>query len=242
VQRALAKRGYTIRRVVPRDIEPTSRATIDRVAPYTKTTPEALATLIAATEYVVARGIPGAFVECGVWRGGSVMAVAETLLRLDSTDRDLWLYDTFSGMTPPQEIDVRSFDGVQATDGYANGYVGNAGHEWARAEKDEVLANLMRTGYPVARLRFAEGRVEETIPAVLPESIALLRLDTDFYESTRHELEHLYPRLAVGGVLILDDYGTWLGARRAVDEYFAGSPPLLMRVDESVRLAVKATA
>ena len=78
-------------------------------------------------------------------------------------------------------------------------------------------------------------------PAASPPSIALLRLDTDWYESTYHELVHLYPRLSVGGILIIDDYGYWQGARRAVDRYFAeqGTRVFLSRIDETGRLAVK---
>jgi O-methyltransferase len=84
-----------------------------------------------------------------------------------------------------------------------------------------------------------KGKVEDTIPANIPERIALLRLDTDFYRSTRHELEHLYPRLERGGVLIIDDYGAYVGARQATDEYFASRPFLLNRIDEHVRCGVK---
>ena len=85
------------------------------------------------------------------------------------------------------------------------------------------------------------GKVEQTIPAAAPPSIALLRLDTDWYESTRHELEYLFPRLAIGGVLIIDDYGWWAGARRAVDEYFgAHSAPILLNIiDDTGRVGVR---
>ena len=96
-------------------------------------------------------------------------------------------------------------------------------------------------GYPAERIHFVQGKVEETIPRVLPERIALLRLDTDWYESTRHELIHLYPKLCAGGVLVLDDYGHWQGSRKAVDEWMAqtGTRMLLNRVDYTGRIAVK---
>ena len=83
-----------------------------------------------------------------------------------------------------------------------------------------MRATVLSTGYPAERVHLVRGPVEETIPGAAPDALALLRLDTDWYASTRHELEHLYPRLATGGVLIVDDYGHWEGARRAVDEYF----------------------
>jgi hypothetical protein len=100
---------------------------------------------------------------------------------------------------------------------------------------------MASTGIDAGRLHFVKGPVEETIPASVPERIALLRLDTDWYESTRHELIHLFPRLAAGGVLIVDDYGHWRGCRRATDEYFeqTGVHILLHRVDYTGVIGVK---
>ena len=108
--------------------------------------------------------------------------------------------------------------------------------------EESVRATLLETGYPPERLHFVRGAVEETVPAAAPEQLALLRLDTDWYESTRHELVHLYPRLSDGGILIVDDYGHWEGCRRAVDEYFASDadPILLNRIDYTGRIAIKA--
>ena len=104
-----------------------------------------------------------------------------------------------------------------------------------------MKANLASTGYPEDRLIYVKGVVEETIPEVAPDRIALLRLDTDWYRSTRHELDHLYPRLTTGGFLIIDDYGAYAGARQATDEYFAekGNRPYLNRIDTAARIAVK---
>ena len=100
---------------------------------------------------------------------------------------------------------------------------------------------LYGTGYPSERIHFVPGKVEDTIPASAPESIALLRLDTDWYESTKHELVHLFPRLATSGVLIIDDYGHWRGSRLACDEYFEQNrvPILLNRIDFTGRIALK---
>jgi elongation factor P hydroxylase len=91
------------------------------------------------------------------------------------------------------------------------------------------------------RVHLVQGLVEETLPAQAPESIALLRLDTDWYKSTLHELEHLYPRLVRGGVLLIDDFGYWQGARQATEEYFARHPPapLLVAVDQTGRVGVR---
>jgi hypothetical protein len=105
----------------------------------------------------------------------------------------------------------------------------------------DVKSTMMRTRYPWEKLAFVQGRVQETIPRQAPPQIALLRLDTDWYESTLHELEHLYPRLADGGVLIVDDYGHWQGAKRAVDQYFrdAGIDADLRPIDFTGRLLIK---
>ena len=222
------------------------RPDVERVLPYTMTGVPRILALMDAVRYCVRRDIPGSFVECGVWRGGSVMAMILTLQRLGVQDRDIWLYDTFEGMTAPNEHDSSPFEP-------------HALEQWEEAQKEDkrpwsylfapemfheesVRETLLSTGYPEGRLHFVRGPVEETLPRTLPGDIALLRLDTDWYESTRHELIHLYPLLAGNGVLIIDDYGHWEGARRAVDEYFAehGPPLLLNRIDYSGRIAVKA--
>jgi O-methyltransferase len=221
------------------------RAIIERALPLTMTGVPRLQALVDAVRYCERSAIPGSFAECGVWRGGSVLAMILTLQDLGKADRDIYLYDTFEGMTPPSERDVSPIDG-------------SALETWQRAEQtgerpwsqlfdpetfneDHVRAALLETGYPAERLHLVAGPVEETLPGRSPDLLALLRLDTDWYESTRHELDHLYPRLAAGGVLIIDDYGHWEGARRAVDEYFAEHPPRppLREIDYTARIAVK---
>ena len=222
----------------PFDFDEADKELYRRVDPYTMTTPPRVYALVRAVEYVVARGVPGAIVECGVWRGGSMMAAALTLLRLGVTDRELYLYDTFSGMPPPSEVDTTR-SGVRAADLLAQ--EDEDSHIWAIASLPDVRAAVLSVGYPEQQIHFVEGLVEETLPGEAPEEIALLRLDTDWYSSTKHELEQLYPRLAPGGVLILDDYGHWQGARRAVDEYFGKNriTLLLNRVDGTARICVK---
>jgi hypothetical protein len=98
-----------------------------------------------------------------------------------------------------------------------------------------VRQNLSTLPYPQQHFELIEGKVEETIPQQLPERIAILRLDTDWYESTRHEMEHLMPLLSPGGVLIIDDYYNWSGNQQAVDEYLEREklPLLLTKVARS---------
>jgi hypothetical protein len=211
------------------------------VTRYTMTSETAVYALADGVRYIVANGIPGAIVECGVWRGGSMMAVARVLLELGETDRDLYLFDTFEGMPAPTSRDVE-WGGDPALELLAGERRDDDSTLWAQAPLEHVRSALHATGYPTSKIHFVPGRVEETIPDAAPASIAILRLDTDWYESTKHELNHLYPRLASGGVLIIDDYGWWQGAREATDEYFreAGRTPFLVRVDDAgVRLCVK---
>src|SRR5260370_37827560 len=182
-----------------------------------------------ATRCVLQNRIPGELVECGVWRGGSMMLVAHTLLRLGITDRELWLYDTFAGMPPPSAEDIQEMSGRPASEILGEHAKSDDDPFWGIASRTIVEQNLRHTGYPFDRIHFIEGDLLTTIPSQTPSQIALLRLDTDWYASTRHELHHLYPRIAEGGVLIVDDYGYWRGARNATDEYLATLPlrPLL---------------
>jgi hypothetical protein len=223
---------------LPIDFDETDAELCRRIAPYTMTTPPRVYALARAVEYVVGRQIPGAFVECGVWRGGSVMAVALTLLRLGVSDRELYLFDTFSGMTPPGDEDVKH-TGERAADMLATS--SRDSDDWAIASLEDVRAAVLGVGYPEQRIHFVEGPIEETLPADAPSRIALLRLDTDWYASTKHALVHLYPLLASHGVLIVDDYAYWQGARQAVDEYLGEHDLglLLNRIDYTARIAVK---
>lgn len=223
------------------------QAIVDRCRPHTMTSPERLLAILDSVRYLHARGISGAFVECGVWRGGSVMAMILQLMELGVTDRDIYLYDTFEGMTAPTAEDVSDFDGAAQTIFDRSADAGEK--PWEHLFNQEVFnlqvvrETLLATGYPAQRLHFVQGPVEDTIPGTLPEHIALLRLDTDWYESTRHELQHLWPKVESAGVLIIDDFGHWDGCRKAVEEYFDGDarPPLLLsRIDYSGRMAVKA--
>lgn len=221
------------------------REIVQRALRYSMTGVARMLALVDAVRYCVARGVPGAFAECGVWRGGSVLAMILTLQDLRVSDRDIYLYDTFEGMTPPTEEDVSELHGA-ALDAWRE-----AAEDGRRAwdglfspqafSEEGVRSLLQSTGYPPERLRFVRGPVEETVPANVADELALLRLDTDWYRSTRHELIHLFPRLCSGGVLIVDDYGHWRGARQAVDEYLgARLPPLLLhRIDYTGRIAIK---
>jgi hypothetical protein len=213
--------------------------TLRLVQPYTMTSPQRVSAVIKSVHYLSRHKIEGDIVECGVWKGGSMMAAARTLLSEKSSDRRLYLYDTFDGMSAPTSAD-KDLKGVQAesllrTEDRATSHI------WAYAPIDEVRKAISLAGYDERLVTFVQGKVEDTIPGTIPDRIALLRLDTDWYESTRHELVHLFPRLVRGGVMIIDDYGHWLGARKAVDEYLSeNNIRMLLNVsDYTGRIGVK---
>lgn len=211
----------------------------ENAKPYTMTGLERMYGLYKAVEYVARSQIPGSIVECGVWKGGSSMVAALSLLAFGDSSRDMYLYDTFEGMPAPGPDDIQ-YDNLSAAERAARQNIA----DWstiANAGVDEVAANLARTHYPASRLHYVKGMVEQTLPGTLPDRIALLRLDTDWYESTRHEMQHLFPRLSPGGVLLIDDYGHWKGSKKAVDEYLAehNIPLLLNRIDYTARIGVK---
>jgi O-methyltransferase len=225
---------------IPGHYDEAAKRLIQRVKPRTMTTPEKLYGLIQATRYVSAHDIPGDVVECGVWRGGSMQTVAYTLLEAGESERDLHLFDTFEGMPEnPSDIDRRTFAGGE-TAAELLAASDRSAKIWAYAPFEDVRSAMDETGYPTERIHYHRGLVEETVPREAPERISILRLDTDWYESTRHELEHLYDRLSPGGVLIIDDYGGWAGSRKATDEFLDKTrAPLLLLPISGGRIAVK---
>ena len=240
LQRWLNAVGYRISKIegLPPDFTQDERALVLNVREFTATSPERIIALKTAVEFIVRNKVPGSLVECGVWRGGSVMTIALTLLKLGETNRNLYLFDTFEGMTPPtaEDYDVH---GQPASTIFSRLARKTGGSDWCCATVEEVRSNIASTGYPMKRVHLIKGRVEETIPnPVLTFPIALVRLDTDWYGSTKHELIHLFPLLGIGGVLMLDDYGTWAGARKAIDEYLkdVAITAYLHRIDSSGRL------
>jgi O-methyltransferase len=248
IKRSLARAGLQISPTLSNsirdnnpDITDTEWEIYSSVNRYTMLSVEGILANIRAVDHILRSRIAGDIVECGVWRGGSSMSMALALNHGHDASRSLWMYDTYAGMTNATVNDVdHKGDGAagllararQDKDPEDNWVVAYAGLE-------QVKSNMASTGHPLDRIRFIKGPVEETVPREAPEAIAILRLDTDWYESTLHELIHLYPRLSPGGILIIDDYGHWQGARKAVDEYFKQAPLFLNRIDYSARLGVK---
>jgi O-methyltransferase len=213
------------------------------VRPYTMSSNYNINATCEAVRYLIKNNIEGDIVECGTWKSGQMMAAASMLNYMSVKDREIYLYDTYSGMSKPTEHDIEirnnvSFELTYKTWGKA---LKNDVNQWCYASLDEVRKNMESTRYNIEKIQFIKGKVEDTIPNVIPQKVALLRLDTDFYESTKHELIHLFPLLQKGGIIIIDDYGHWLGARKATDEYFKlnNIPIFLNYIDYTSRLGIK---
>jgi O-methyltransferase len=164
--------------------------------------------LYSSLRYIFENGIDGHLVECGVHLGGCIMLMEEMCLRHDySKTRKIFAFDTFAGFVGSDKaLDIR-----------ANGTPMKA-LRWPDFS-DASIGNMRHIGFD--RLDIVKGNVLETAPKAEIDQIALLRLDTDTYETTRCELENFHERVVLGGVTIIDDYGFSLGCKKAVDEFIA---------------------
>lgn len=203
--------------------------------------PEGLWSTLSAVKYVCENEIPGDFVECGVWRGGNAIIAAEIFRRYES-QKKVYLFDTFSGMSEPTSEDRGLADSQPAMAQYLESDKGTH-NEWCYAPIGEVRRHFTDKNLLTRNVVFVEGDVEMTLQNSknLPSQIALLRLDTDWYGSTKLELEVLFPKVSVGGCLIVDDYGFWSGSKKATDEYFSNQKvtPLFHVTDGSRRIAIR---
>lgn len=200
---------------------------IEIVSPFTMTSVERIGALYDSLEYIRANNIQGDFVECGVWKGGNILGIMEYLAFHKMTDRKVFLYDTFEGMTPPEDID-KDLNGRKAESILED--------VMCISPIDEVRETIELSSFPMANVTFVVGDVCKTLDSanhLHKNNLALLRLDTDWYASTKKEMEVLYPKLNFGGVLIVDDYGHWKGSKTAVDEYFEGQgiSPQIEQID-----------
>jgi O-methyltransferase len=204
-------------------------ADLELIKPHTKSDDIRLASMVEALNTIEDEGILGDIVECGVWRGGNIM-----LARMMCPDRICWLYDTFDGMTKPNaKLDVKP-DGERAIDRWNLKVAG--GTKWDAVSLEEVQQGFIGAGLGMDKLHFVEGPIEESVKMVAPIRISILRLDMDWHAPTKVALEKLYPRLTVGGFLIVDDYGHWMGCKKAVDDYFGQWRPSFTDVDYSCRV------
>ena len=234
IRKLIDRIGYNVAKIIPSDIS-SNNEFMELYAlckPYTMTSVERMYSLYLSVKYVLDNNIKGDFVECGVWKGGSTMLIASYLQLKGFSDRKIYLYDTFEGMTKPEEVDS-SASHKPAIATFLKKSTSDDSSSWCFSAIDEVQRNLLSTGINKESLVFVKGKVEDTIPKTSPNQIVLLRLDTDWYKSTKHELIHLYPLLSKLGVLIVDDFGYWKGCKKAVLEFFKERKehPLFNRID-----------
>ena len=200
----------------------------------------------AAARYVIEHDVEGVLVECGVATGNTPAAWITELVRLGA-EREIHMYDTFTGLTEPSEHDYTCADGPwQMSNEEVVNYwraqkINTTTNNWCYTPLETVQNRLAATGY--GKLEYIVGDVMQTLAddANIPEKIAVLRLDTDWYESTAFELERLYEKVVVGGLIIFDDYYLWAGQRKAADEFFkrVGIVPRCMRVNEQTMVMIK---
>lgn len=191
--------------------------------------------LIKSLHYINQNKLEGDIVECGIWRGGNLFLAKKIQdLYYKNIKRTFYGYDTFEGMPEPSV-----YDGEKVVQIYKNFL--KKGERWTEASLDDVENSIKKLFLSLDDFNLVKGKVEDTLinKKNLPSKISLLRLDTDFYESTKVELEILYPLLVQKGVLIIDDYGDFIGCRKAVDDYFFDKNVLMISIDKSCRIIIK---
>lgn len=223
------------------EISDSERAMILACLPHSMASPQRLLATLLACKYVVANAIPGHFVECGVWEGGNSI-LARMVFNSLGDSREVFLFDTFAGMTEPSDLDVERSTGKFALETFDKLRNGQR-NDWCFASVEVVKRNALRLLGSLSGMKLVVGDVGLSLREAsnVPSAISVLRLDTDWYDSTKIELETLYPKLARGGVLMIDDYGHWNGARKAVDEFFQGTSPrpFLAAIDYTGRIGTK---
>ena len=197
--------------------------------------------LMKSIEFTKQHNVNGDFVECGVWKGGNLI-LFQRFIEKYNLDKKIFAYDTFEGMSKPEEIDITP-EGVSANKLLKKLYDKGVNRKdnilIADCSIEEVKNNFQKFSSK-KNLFCIKGKVEETLENKenLPNKISILRLDTDWYSSTKKELEILFPLLEKNGILIIDDYGYWKGARKAVDEYFIDKKVTMFKIDFTGRMII----
>jgi O-methyltransferase len=253
----IGRLGYELRKKEERaslgyELEAPALAAIAKVRPYTMLPPERLITLYQQAAHCEKTGLQGAFVECGVWKGGSVALMALANLGQGVARRDLHLFDAFTDICEPDQAvdgerairEVKAWGkGAGATGKLApvTGFYDSMGGAGTLAGNKELLEKTV--GYPAQKLHYHVGWFQDTLPSAASDigPIALLRLDGDWYASTKVCLERLYDQVVPGGFVIVDDYGAYEGCRKAVDEFRASRKisAYLSHIDAEARYWIK---
>lgn len=210
---------------------------INKCKKYSMTPKLRMWALIQAFHHIVNKNIEGDFVECGVWKGGNIILLLN-LIKKFNIKKQVYGFDTFEGMSEPTSADIK-YNQTIAKDIQLRNSINQT--KWNYSSIEDVMINIKINASNYNQSILIKGKVEDTLldEKNIPKKISILRLDTDFYESTKIELDILYKKLTIGGVLIIDDYGNWLGAKKAVDEFFNNQKPWLHYVDRTCRLLIK---
>ena len=210
---------------------------------YSMTGEKRMSHLTKAVKYIFKNNIDGDFVECGVWQGGNLILM-QRLMNFYKENRNIYGYDTFEGMTEPNEFDTDINDKKASNLMSVENKIENSNSKniWCYSGLETVKKNFKKHT-DASNLKLVKGDVCVTLQnnENLPNKISLLRLDTDFYASTKVELEKLFPLVVKNGVIIIDDYGHWKGQKKAVDEFFIENRlnTFLFEVDYSCRVFIK---
>ena len=213
---------------------------IDLVSKFSMTPKIRIYNLLQALRHLKIKKIDGDYVECGVWKGGNVLLFKKFLENEDFSQRNIYAFDTFEGMTNPDENDFEINTNISATKLLKNDKKKET-NVWGVCSLENVKKNISKYVNNLENIYFVKGPVEITLNEAknIPKKISLLRLDTDWYQSTKKELEVLYEKVSSGGVIIIDDYGHWGGSKKAVDNFFSDKYVWMHYVDYACRLIIK---
>ena len=213
---------------------------INLIKNYSMTPKIRIYNLMQALKHLKIKKIEGDYVECGVWKGGNILLFKKFLESEDSRQRNIYAFDTFEGMTDPDKNDFEISTNNTAIK-LLQKDKNKKTNVWGICNLDQVKKNISKHTKDLNNIYFIKGDVEKTLNEIknIPEKISLLRLDTDWYKSTKKELEVLYEKVSSGGVIIIDDYGHWGGSKKAVDEFFSNKYVWMHYVDYACRLIIK---
>ena len=213
---------------------------INLIKNYSMTPKIRIYNLMQALKHLKIKKIEGDYVECGVWKGGNILLFKKFLESENSRQRNIYAFDTFEGMTDPDKNDFEISTNNTAIK-LLQKDKNKKTNVWGICNLDQVKKNISKHTKDLNNIYFIKGDVEKTLNEIknIPEKISLLRLDTDWYKSTKKELEVLYEKVSSGGVIIIDDYGHWGGSKKAVDEFFSNKYVWMHYVDYACRLIIK---
>ena len=239
---SLNKMGYSLlnnnQKIV--ELKKSDKDLIDLISDYSMTPKIRIYNLLQALRHLKEKNIEGDYVECGVWKGGNILLFKKFLEIEETIQRKIYAFDTYEGMTAPDKNDFEISNNNFASQ-LLKKDKSKKSNIWGICSLEEVMKNISKHTLNLENINFIKGPVEDTlnINKNIPEKISLLRLDTDWYQSTKKELEVLYKNVSKGGVIIIDDYGHWGGSKKAVDEFFSNKFVWMHYVDYACRLIIK---